>query len=270
MDQSGPNHQQKVAPQNAVPVGAFRQSSVPTLERGITSGDNVQFGRPWQRTCLPKSESQSSGAEEERLSSSMEASNPYGKSPVLQSMHAEGVWYNRSAYEQAESNYQRWFASDGSPLLSISPRSPNTRGSLTFHSRATRNEQQDQGYPVSTVKSSGTRHPQYSRNRNRTTSETDQRAKGSRGLAQRKRGLSETESRPRWDKYDTSHTENGADVCIQCLTIIFLFVWLHFCLAFVYCANLCICNIFHMQGHRNWIFFSFLFRLRKSTLIPFK
>uniref|UniRef100_A0A3Q3KK90 Translation elongation factor EF1B beta/delta subunit guanine nucleotide exchange domain-containing protein n=2 Tax=Monopterus albus TaxID=43700 RepID=A0A3Q3KK90_MONAL len=204
MDQSGPNHQQKVAPQNAVPVGAFRQSSVPTLERGITSGDNVQFGRPWQRTCLPKSESQSSGAEEERLSSSMEASNPYGKSPVLQSMHAEGVWYNRSAYEQAESNYQRWFASDGSPLLSISPRSPNTRGSLTFHSRATRNEQQDQGYPVSTVKSSGTRHPQYSRNRNRTTSETDQRAKGSRGLAQRKRGLSETESRPRWDNINMS------------------------------------------------------------------
>ncbi|XP_040000563.1 uncharacterized protein LOC120799427 isoform X3 [Xiphias gladius] len=202
MDQSLPNHQQRGAPQRAVPVGAFRQGNVPTLERGIISGDNVQFGRLRRRTHLSQSESQSSGAEDEWLSSSMEARGSYGQSPILQGMQAEGIWYNRSAYEQAESSYQRWLATNNGPLSS-SPRSPSTRGSMTFHSRRTHNQQQDQGHPVRTVKASGTPHRRNSRGRHRTSSETEQGGKGSRGPNQRKRGLSETESRPRWDKYDT-------------------------------------------------------------------
>ncbi|XP_071348071.1 eukaryotic translation elongation factor 1 delta a (guanine nucleotide exchange protein) isoform X2 [Trachinotus anak] len=222
MDQSWPNRQQRGAPQNAVPVGAIRQVNVPTSERGIISGDNVQFGRLRRRTRLSQSESQSSGPEDERLSSSVEASGSYGQSPILQGMQAEGIWYNRSAYEQAEGNYQRRLATNNNGPLSSSPRSPNTRGSLTYRSRRAHDQQQDQGHPVTTVKASGTPHRQYSRGRNRTSSETEQGGKGSKGPNQRKRGLSETESRPRRDKYDTSHTRNGRDLItnmsgLQCL-----------------------------------------------------
>lgn len=73
MDQSLPNRQQNGAPENAVPVGTSRQGSVPAQERGIISGDNVQFRRLRQRTRLSHSESQSSGPEDEQLSSSVEA-----------------------------------------------------------------------------------------------------------------------------------------------------------------------------------------------------
>ncbi|XP_071348076.1 eukaryotic translation elongation factor 1 delta a (guanine nucleotide exchange protein) isoform X6 [Trachinotus anak] len=204
MDQSWPNRQQRGAPQNAVPVGAIRQVNVPTSERGIISGDNVQFGRLRRRTRLSQSESQSSGPEDERLSSSVEASGSYGQSPILQGMQAEGIWYNRSAYEQAEGNYQRRLATNNNGPLSSSPRSPNTRGSLTYRSRRAHDQQQDQGHPVTTVKASGTPHRQYSRGRNRTSSETEQGGKGSKGPNQRKRGLSETESRPRRDNTNMS------------------------------------------------------------------
>lgn len=197
MDQSLPNRQQRGAPQNAAPVGAFRQGNAPTVERSIISGDNVQFRRLRRHT-----QSESSGAEEEWLSSSLEANGSYGKSPVLQGM-------------QAEANYHRRLASNGNRPLSSSPRSPNTKGSLTFHSRRIHGQQQDQGHPVTTVKASGTPHRQFSRGRNRTSSETEQGGKGSRGPHPRKRGLSETESRPRWDKYDSSHTRNGRDmICV--------------------------------------------------------
>ncbi|XP_040910431.1 elongation factor 1-delta-like isoform X2 [Toxotes jaculatrix] len=202
MDQSLPSHQQRGAPQDAVPVGTFGQGNVPPLERGIISGDNLQFGRLRHRTSLSQSESQSSGAEDERLSSSIEASGSYGQSPILQGMQAEGIWYNRNAYEQAESNYQRRLTSNNNGPLSSSPRSSN-RGSLTFHSRRTNKQQQDQGHPVTTVKASGTPHRQYSRGRNRTSSETEHGGKGSRGPNQRKRGPSETE-RPRWDNTNMS------------------------------------------------------------------
>ncbi|XP_050925894.1 eukaryotic translation elongation factor 1 delta a (guanine nucleotide exchange protein) isoform X2 [Lates calcarifer] len=205
MDQSWPNRHQRGAPQHGVPVGAFRQGNVPTTERGIISGDNVQFGRLRRHTRLSQSESHSSGPEDEWLSSSMEGSSSYGQSPILQSMQAEGIWYNRGAYEQAEGNYQRRLTSNNNGLLSSSPRSPNTRGSLTFHSRRTQSQQQqDQGHPVTTVKASGTPHRQYSRGRNRTSSETEKGGKGSREPNQRKRGLSETESRPRWDNTNMS------------------------------------------------------------------
>lgn len=197
MDRSLPNHQKGGAPQHAAPMGAFRQGNIPSLEKGIISGDKVQFGKPRRHTRL--SQSESSGAEEEWLSTSMEASGSYGQSPIL-----EGT--------QAESNHQRRLASNGNGPLSSSPRSPNTRGYLTFQSRRSRGQQRDQGYPVTTVKASGIPHRQYSRGRNRTSSETEQGGKGSRGPAQRKRGLSETEIRPRWDKYGTSHTGNGRDV----------------------------------------------------------
>ncbi|XP_013884392.1 eukaryotic translation elongation factor 1 delta a (guanine nucleotide exchange protein) isoform X2 [Austrofundulus limnaeus] len=189
--------QQREVPQGAVPVGAFRQGNVPTVERGIISGDNVQFGRLRHRSRL--SQSESSGAEDERLGSSVEASGVYGRSPVLQGLQAEAVWYNRNIYEQAEGNYQRRVASNGNGPLSSSPRSPNARGSLTFHSRRSQDPQPDQGPAVVTVKASGTPHRQAGRGRNRTASETEPGSKGSRGAHPRKRGFSETESRPRWD-----------------------------------------------------------------------
>ncbi|XP_073348198.1 elongation factor 1-delta-like isoform X2 [Pagrus major] len=199
MDQSFPNYQHGGAPQPAAPVGAFRLGNVPTQERGIISGDKVQFGRPRRHIRLSQSEGQGSGTEEEWLSSSMEGTGSYGQSPILQGMQAEGMWYQRSAYEHAESNYQRWRAANGSGALSSSPRSPNTRGYQSFQTRRSRGQQQDQGHPVTTVKASGTPHRQNSKGRYRTSSETEQGGKGSRGPTQRRRGLSETEGRPRWD-----------------------------------------------------------------------
>lgn len=212
MDQCLPNRQQGRAPQHATPVGAFRQGNIPSKERGIISGEKDKFGRLRRNSRLSQSENQSSGAEEEWLSTSMEARSSHGQSPILQGMQAEGIWYHRSAYEQVESNYQRWNASNGNGPLSSSPRSPNTRGYLSFQSRHTRSQQQDEGHPITTVKASGTPHRQYSRGRNRTTSETEQRGKSSRGPTWRKRGLSETESRPIWDKYGICHTGNGRDM----------------------------------------------------------
>lgn len=195
MDQSCPHHQQSGAPQNAVPMGAFKQGSVPALERGIISGDNIQFGRLRRHTRL--SQSEGSGAEEEWLGSPVEASGSYGESPVLQGFQAEAVWYNRNVYKQVESSGQ----------LSSSPRSPNTRGSLPPQSRPIQSHLQGQEHSVATVKASGTPHRLTGRGRNRTSSETEQGGKGSRGPHPRKRGFSETESRPKRDKYDTSDTE---------------------------------------------------------------
>ncbi|XP_014826417.1 elongation factor 1-delta-like isoform X2 [Poecilia latipinna] len=199
MDQT---HQQRGVPQSGAPVGGFRQGNVPTVERGIIIGDNVQFGRLRRRPNL--SQSESSGAEEEHLGSSVEASGSYGRSPILQGMQAEAVWYNRTAYEQAEGDYQRRLASNGNGPLSSSPRSPSTKGTLTFHSRRNNDQQQDEGQGVMTVKASGTPHRQLGKGRNRTSSETEQGGKGSRRPNPRKRGISETEGRPRWDNTNMS------------------------------------------------------------------
>lgn len=193
MDQ---NPHQREVPQNAIPVGAFRQGNIPTVERGIISGDNVQFGRLRQRSHL--SHSESSGSEYERLGSSADAGGSYGQSPVLQGMLAEG-------------NYQRRLPSNGDGPLSSSPRSPNARGPLTFHSRRGQDLHPDQrsSPAVTTVKASGTPHRQSGRVRDRASSETEQGSKGSRGAHPRKRGFSETESKPRWDKYDAAHTQSN-------------------------------------------------------------
>lgn len=238
MDQSLPNRQQGGPSQHA----AFKQGNVPTKGRGIISGDKVQLGRLRQRTRLSQSESQSSGAEEECLSTSMEANGSYSQSPILQGMQAEGIWHQRSAYEQAESNYQRRLTSNGNGPLSSSPRSPNTRGTLSFQSRRAHSQQQDQGHLVTTVKASGTPHRQYSRGRNRTSSETEQGGKGSRGPTQRKRGLSETESRPRRDKYGTSHTGNGRDM----MCVLGLFNYNDF-FSFICCLSAFLYGLFHLR-----------------------
>ncbi|XP_034469856.1 eukaryotic translation elongation factor 1 delta a (guanine nucleotide exchange protein) isoform X4 [Hippoglossus hippoglossus] len=113
-----------------------------------------------------------------------------------QCRQAEAIWHNRSAYEQAESNSYRRLASNNNGPLASSPRSPSTKGHLTFRSRNTSNKQQD---PVPIVKASGTPHRQSSRGRNRTSSENEQGGKGSRGPYHRKRVHSETQSRPKWD-----------------------------------------------------------------------
>ncbi|XP_033506898.1 eukaryotic translation elongation factor 1 delta a (guanine nucleotide exchange protein) isoform X1 [Epinephelus lanceolatus] len=200
MDQSWPNRQQGGVPQHAIPMGAFRQGNNPTMERAISSGDKVQFERLRRRTRV----SESSGAEEEWLNTSMEASGSYGQSPTFHTMHAEGNLYSRSPFEHAEENYKRWLASNTNGAQSASPRSPTTRGYMTFQSRRSRTQQQDQGHHVTTVKASGTPHRLITRGRNRTSSETEQGGKGSRGPTQRKRGFSETESRPRWDNTNMS------------------------------------------------------------------
>ncbi|KAJ0011963.1 hypothetical protein NQD34_012938 [Periophthalmus magnuspinnatus] len=163
-------------------------------ERGIISGDNVQFGRVKRRSRL--SQSESSGPEEEIGS--------YGRSPVLQGLQAEQVWYNRSAYDHAEGNYHRQRTSSGNGPLSSSPRSPNVR---SFHAK--RNQNQDPNHSSPTmVRSSGTR--QDNKGRNRTSSETESGARGSRGPAPRKRGFSETENKPKRD--------NTIMKGLQCLT----------------------------------------------------
>ncbi|XP_015225395.1 PREDICTED: elongation factor 1-delta-like isoform X1 [Cyprinodon variegatus] len=199
MDQ---NPQQRRIPQNVISVGGFRQANVPTEERGIIIGDNVQFGRVRRRSNL--SQSESSGAEEERLGGSMEASCSYGRSPIIQGMQAEAVWYSRPAYEQAEGDYHRRLASNGNGPLSSSPRSPSTKGTLTFHSRRLNDQRRDEGNGVKTVKASGTPHRQPGKGRNRTSSETEQGGKGSRGPNPRKRGFSETEGRPKSDNINMS------------------------------------------------------------------
>ena len=211
MDQSRPSRQPGGVPQNAVPVMNSRQGNNPS-ERSVISGDTDQSGTLQRRTR--PSEAHRSWAEDEGLSSSMEGCGSYGQSPLLQGMQADGIMYNHGAYEQAEGNYQRRLASNGNGPLSSSPRSPKTRGYMTFQARRGRGPQQDQGPPVATVKVSGAPPRQYSRGRNRTSSETEQGGKGSRGPTQRKRVFSETESRPRWDKYGTSHGEwERRDVC---------------------------------------------------------
>ena len=196
MDQSLPNHQ---------PGGSLKHGNNPSQERAIT-GDKQ--GKWRQRSRLSQSESQTYGAEEE-LPSSIDASGSYGRSPTLQGIQAEG-------------NNQRCVASNGSRLLSSSPRSPNTKGYLNSKSRRTRSQQQDGGQPITTVKASGTPHRQSSRGRNRTSSETEHGGKSRKEPTRRKGGLSETESCPMWDKYGNSHTRNGRDMT-SVFCVFFLF-----------------------------------------------
>ncbi|RVE61990.1 hypothetical protein OJAV_G00176570 [Oryzias javanicus] len=191
MDQSRP---QKGIPQTAVPIGSPTQDTPRSVERGIISGDNIQFGRVRRRSHL--SQSESSGPEDERLGSSVEGGCSYGRSPVLQAMQEEGVLYNLRSFEQAESPRQGQLASNGSGPLSFSPRSPNARGPFGVHSRRANGQKQDEGQSIPTVKASGTPHRHLSGGRHRTSSESDQGGKGSKGPHPRKRGLSETKTKP--------------------------------------------------------------------------
>lgn len=201
------------APPSAIPVGAFTHGNGPSVERGVLNGDDIQLGRKRRHARLSQSESQGSGAEEECWGS-------YGRSPVLEGM--------------------AWRSSNSNGTLSSSPRSP--RGSLTFRCKRPSSQQQDQEHPphpVSTVKASGTPHRQASRGRNRTSSETEQGGKGSRGPTHRKRGFSESESKPKRDKYDTfPHSGNGRDMMLpDVFSLFFSFfsfvpVCLHFGFAF--------------------------------------
>uniref|UniRef100_A0A3P9LV61 Eukaryotic translation elongation factor 1 delta a (guanine nucleotide exchange protein) n=1 Tax=Oryzias latipes TaxID=8090 RepID=A0A3P9LV61_ORYLA len=187
MDQS---RQQKGVPHNAGPAS---QGNVRSVERGIISGDNLQFGRVRRRSHL--SQSESSGAEEERLGSSVEAGCSYGRSPVLQAMQEEAVPHNLRSLEQAKSPGQGQLASSGSGPPSFSPRSPNARGPLGVHSRRANGQKQDEGHTIPTVKASGTPHRHLSGGRHRTSSESDQGGKGSKGPHPKKRGPPEMKNK---------------------------------------------------------------------------
>lgn len=211
----------------ALPSGVFTQSDNPSLERSIIKNE-ARLGRVRQHSHL--SQSESSGAEEEQLSLSADLTTSYARSPVLQGTAAQGVLYHRSTFEQAESNHQCWVPSNGNKVLSSSPRSPNTR---SFFSRG---QHQNKGHPADTIKASGTQAHQSGRGRNRTSSETEARAKSSWTPTQRKRGLSETERRPMRDKYDRSSREWFRHACLWLFTIgniASTLGWLHFCLAFL-------------------------------------
>ncbi|XP_068196785.1 elongation factor 1-delta-like isoform X2 [Antennarius striatus] len=200
MSQPLPNSQQG----EAAAVGSDRHIDIP-IEGCNISGEKDQHGKLRQHASLSQSESHSSGQEEECMSFSVEGSGSYGQSPILQGMQAEGDSHQRSPFEHAESNYQRWLASS-SRQLSSSPRSPNTRGFFSFQysPRHTRGQQHNQGQPITIVKASGTHQRHSMRGRNRTTSETERWTRGSREPVQRKRGFSETESRPMWDNNNMS------------------------------------------------------------------
>uniref|UniRef100_A0A8C7XSM4 Eukaryotic translation elongation factor 1 delta a (guanine nucleotide exchange protein) n=1 Tax=Oryzias sinensis TaxID=183150 RepID=A0A8C7XSM4_9TELE len=191
MDQS---RQQKGVPHHAGPAGSPSQGNVRSVERGIISGDNVQFGRVRRRSHL--SQSESSGAEEERLGSSVEAGCSYGRSPVLQAMQEEAVLHNLRSLEQAESPGRGQLASSGSGPLSFSPRSPKARGPFGVHSRRTNGQKQDEGHTIPTVKASGTPHRHLSGGRHRTSSESDQGGKGGKGPHPKKRGPPEMKNKP--------------------------------------------------------------------------
>lgn len=219
---------------HTLPSGAFPQSNNSSLERS-TVKNKGQFGRLCRHSHL--SQSESSGAEEEWLGPSADVTSTYARSTILQGVPAQGVVYHRSAFEQAAGNGQSWFPSNGNEVLSSSPRSPNTRSYFGPQPGLSRSQHQNKGHPAAIMKTSGTHHHQSFRGRNRTSSETEARAKSSRTPTQRKRGLSETESRPMRDKYDCSNREwFRHDVCFWLFTnvnIAFQFGWLHFCYAYL-------------------------------------
>ncbi|XP_029687310.1 elongation factor 1-delta-like isoform X2 [Takifugu rubripes] len=184
---------------HALPLGDLSLSSNPSLERSKNPSlersiikSKAQFGRVRRHSRL--SQSESSGAEEEWLSPSADATSSYARSPFLQCIPAQGLMYHRSAFEQAESTDQCWARSNSNEVLSSSPRSPNTRSYFGSQSGLSRSLHQNKGHPAAPMKSSGTHHHQSIRGRNRTSSETEPRAKSSKTPTQRKRGLSETES----------------------------------------------------------------------------
>lgn len=178
------------------------------MVRGNLNGDDIHIGtRPRRRVRSSQSESQGSGAEEEWVfGSPLEAAGSYGQSPVFQ---GEQVWYNRRAFEQVESSNQR--RNGNQPPLSSSPRGQG-RGSrtLTFRSRRPPQNQgapEEEYHPSSYPQSPGTegpqRQPAQGRGRARSYSSEPYGGSGRGYRGGRRRGLSETEGRPRRDKYGT-------------------------------------------------------------------
>lgn len=185
---------------HALPSGAFAQSDDPSLERSFIKNKG-RFGRLPPRSRL--SQSESSGAEEERLSPSADVTSSYAGSAVV-----PGALSHRSAHEQAESDRKCWVPPNGNKALSSSPRSPNARSCFSSQAGPARGPHRNQ--PPN----------QSGRGRNRTSSETEARAKPSGATGQRKRGFSETESRPMRDKYERSSREWLRHACLRLLTIV--------------------------------------------------
>ncbi|XP_062337017.1 eukaryotic translation elongation factor 1 delta a (guanine nucleotide exchange protein) isoform X3 [Osmerus eperlanus] len=190
-------------PQNAVPVGAVRGGNGPTLARGNLNGDDIHVGRRQRRTRSSRSESQ--GSEEEWVFGS-----PMEGETALQGLLGERVWYNRRAFEQAESAPQR--RNGNQPPLSSSPRNQG-RGSrtLTFRSRRPQQHQgppEEEHHPNSYSQSPGTegskRPPAQGRGRARSFSSEPHEGRGRGYRGARRRGLSETEGRPRRDNINMS------------------------------------------------------------------
>lgn len=208
-----------------LPSGAFAQGDNPPLERSIAKSKG-RFGRVRQHSRL--SQSESSGAEEEWLSPSADTTTSYAPSPVLQGVPAQGVLYHRSAFEQADSDHQCRGPPNGNGTLSSSPRGPSARSYFSSQAGPARGQHQNKGHPA------GAQPHQRGRGRNRTSSETEARARSSRTPTQRKRGLSETESRPLRDKYERSSREWFRHACLwlyPILNIVSNFEWLYICLA---------------------------------------
>ncbi|CAG12265.1 unnamed protein product [Tetraodon nigroviridis] len=111
---------------------------------------------------------------------------------------AQGVLYHRSAFEQADSDHQCRGPPNGNGTLSSSPRGPSARSYFSSQAGPARGQHQNKGHPA------GAQPHQRGRGRNRTSSETEARARSSRTPTQRKRGLSETESRPLRDNISMS------------------------------------------------------------------
>ncbi|CAL8281798.1 unnamed protein product [Lota lota] len=177
MDQSKPNPTQGGTPQIAIPG---RKASGPTVERGSLGSAGAQSGRR-QRMRSSQSENQGSGAEEDLTG------GPYGRSPVL-----HGTQTNPEG-------------KSANGMLSSSPRSPGTKGPNAPRGGATRTKLPPGPRQGDPDKENGNapRRP-AGRGRSRTTSESERGGKGSRGPAQRKRGLSETEGRPWRDNINMS------------------------------------------------------------------
>ncbi|XP_067108543.1 eukaryotic translation elongation factor 1 delta a (guanine nucleotide exchange protein) isoform X1 [Osmerus mordax] len=204
-DQPRMNGRRGGGPQNAVPVGAVRGGNGPTLARGNLNGDDIHVGRRQRRTRSSQSESQGSGAEEEWVFGS-----PMEGATALQGLLGERVWYNRRAFEQAESAPQR--RNGNQPPLSSSPRNQG-RGSrtLTFRSRRPQQHQgppEEEHHPNSYSQSPGTegskRPPAQGRSRARSFSSEPHEGRGRGYRGARRRGLSETEGRPRRDNINMS------------------------------------------------------------------
>lgn len=250
----------------ALPSGAFAQSDNPPLERSVVKNKG-QFGRVRRLSRLSRSES--SGAEEEGLGPSADVTSSYARSPVLQGTPAQGGLYHRSAFEQAESRAP----SNGDETLPSSPRSWSARSYFSSQAGPAHGQHPNKGRSADAVKAFGAQPPQRGRGRNRTSSETEARARSSRTPTQRKRGLSETESRPMRDKYDRPSREGFRSACLWLYPILNITsnFWMALCSLGLFNASVCFsCQLQtseHVSVDAGHLFFLFVFCLNFSVLV---